>query len=1497
MAAVSEDDLADERIVAADITRHRAEQIRDVPKVAARAGVEIGDLVGGSTWAAPIQDIGILIARTSRSARQDIGARSVTDIVEDVVACPAALVVVALIVVEAVIAALAVERVVARSANQRIRAVAGIAFEVVIAVAADQRVVVALAVDRIVAVAAIEVIVAVSAQDRVVAVLAIDRVVAVVGPAVAADQAIVAAAAIDDVVALLAVDRVVACGGDKGVVAAAEELVLAFAGGRIGRAEIGEGEVGNDVVVDDKHRRPSRIGPVDIDLKVDVRPVLDQLHEAGGERIGAGRVADQRAAQHLVDVDDVVDRAGVEIGNFGEAAAGVPIQGIGIDVPARAAREGLAAAVGDIQEAVAAAAAIEDVVALIIVEGVVTRPAIHRVVAGLAVEIGGPENAAAAVEQIVAGAAIIAVVARTAAQRVVAVVAFEIVVLRRALERIVAGAAHHRVVVVAAVDRVVALVAVKGVAAVKARQAVVSITARNGVVAGIGGNRIPAAGAGEVVVAGRAQEQNAGVGRRERIIARREIVRREAGGIDTVEREDRRPSGSARGAVEVDLQERAAAAVGDRLEVAVEERIVVVIAVRHFVDDVAQVEHVAIAARLRAGRALEVGDFVGRRARRPHHLIGVVACAAGERIEPSAIRDVLEVIVARAAVERIGAGVVDEGVVAVAARQRIVAGPAVYAVIAGAAVDRVVAEFAEELIVAVAALDEVRAASGMDGVVAAMAVDRVAARRAGDAIAVVVVVDDEAFAGRAVAVEVGDGERARRRAVEHQHGLEGIARARTVGIDLQRRAANDRHQRHVAIGEGIVAGREADQPVVDRVAEIDHIPACTRGEIGDVRGDLRVAVIGFQRIGVDARAARKGVGAAVGGIGDIIEEIVAVAARHGIAAAEVIERVVARSAGGDIVAGIGLQIRPDRAGAGVERIVAVAAIEGIGPTAARERIVAVLAEDLIVARSAGDLVVAFLAVEGIVPRAAVDRVVAVVTKDRVVAVARIAFQRIAAIAAVDGIVAILAVDGVAVGRDVVVRGVKGVVPGRAVEDEALSVGREIGAEIVARQVGRMDAVELQRDRPGRTARRSVVIDLEQRVVAAAVVHQLHIARGERIGAGGVAGEIARVEHPAEVDGIAARAGREIGDFRTVGGRSGIGIELIGVIARTARIGVRTGAVSDVLEDVVAAIAGDHIAALARIDGVGARPALDRVAAGIADEIAAPGRTRAVEQIVAVAAIDLVIGAVAGDERVVAVLADEGLAVGTADDRIVAGLAVQVVVAGAAEDRIVAIAAIFGIVAGAAIQRVVVVAADQAIIAAAGIAEQTVGAGAAFQGVVAVAAFESVVAVIAEEVIVAVAALDGVVSTQALDLVIARKPVDRIVEGGTRDVVAGGRSDRVLARIAGIGVEASEIVRRELRSGAAGEDQKGLPRVVRVDGELQDRVRSAVDDLQESVFERIADVAIVHHAIAAEGIVAEIGDERRQIDDVPARAGAKIADGGRGAGEIGVHTMCAGIAVG
>src|SRR4051794_38853202 len=307
------------------------------------------------------------------------------------------------------------------------RVVAGAAEHLVRALAAQADLVVAgAAEDHVRALAALEVVVALVADDAVRAATAVDRVVAEATlEQVAGAEAVVVVQAVapDDVVAAVAGDVVRAVAAEQVVVAVrAGARAGAVLGRHPGRAlrRVGDGRRLDDVLAARDLAAAQRLGVRDA-ARAAVRVDDDRV-----VAVAAGDAVDRRA---VVDVDDVVARAGVD------------------EVGAR---------VG-----------VDDVVAVAAVDVVGARAAVDEVVA---VARGDRVGGRAAVDGVVAGAAVERVVAEAAVQAVVAVVGGQAVVARAAVEDVVAGAAGERVVAGLAVEAVGAGAAGEDIGALDAVQ-------------------------------------------------------------------------------------------------------------------------------------------------------------------------------------------------------------------------------------------------------------------------------------------------------------------------------------------------------------------------------------------------------------------------------------------------------------------------------------------------------------------------------------------------------------------------------------------------------------------------------------------------------------------------------------------------------------------------------------------------------------------------------------------------------------------------------------------------------------------------------------------------------------------------------------------------------------------------------------------------------------------------------------------------------------------
>src|SRR5262249_22307947 len=152
-----------------------------------------------------------------------------------------------------------------------------------------------------------------------------------------------------------------------------------------------------------------------------------------------------------------------------------------------------------------------------------------------------------------------------------------------------------------------------------------------------------------------------------------------------------------------------------------------------------------------------------------------------------------------------------------------------------------------------------------------------------------------------------------------------ITVAAAIQVGLQQRAADaigDKAQ--MPVDEGIVAISPIGHLTED-IAYIQRVPARARGEVGDLIRGGAGGPDDLER--VQARAAGEGI--APRAIGDIADQIVAIAAIDTIVAGDVEEGVVA--------------------GAAAQRVAAVAAFDTVIAVAARDRVVAVLAIKQVVA--------------------------------------------------------------------------------------------------------------------------------------------------------------------------------------------------------------------------------------------------------------------------------------------------------------------------------------------------------------------------------------------------------------------------------------------------------------------------------------------------------------------------------------------------------------------
>ena len=950
----------------------------------------------------------------------------------------------------------------------------------VVAAAAGERIVAQVAVQRVRAIAAIQAVRAGAAAERVVAVVAGQQVV----PA-AADQRVRAAIAAQRVVVRPAAQVVVG-------VAAEQHLphpLRAPALGDIGREHRRRGDV-----LQRHHVHQARPGAVMAELQHGVRARLEQPQEAGGERIGAAVPTGQIGGQVVAQVQHVAARAGLEIGDH----VGVQRAGVVVGVVARRGADP---------------------------EHILPGPA-------------GQRAAGVAARHIVER-----VVARPAIQRIGALGVVEIVVAVAAGQRVRPGAAVQRIVALAAIQAVRPIAALEVVVAVAARQAVRPGIAIQRVVAAIARQRVvvrPAAESAVAVIAAGAAAR-----RPQRVPALRDIGRGKRGRRNVLQRQHIGPARP--GAVMAELQH----GVRARLEQPQEaggERIGAAVPARQVAGQViAQVQHIPA----RAG--LEIGDHVGvQRARivvgvvagRIAELEGILPGPAGQRAAGVAARHVGEDVVARPAIQRIGALGVVERIVAVAAGQRVRPGTAIQRVVALAAIQAVRPVAALEVVAAVAAREAVRPGIAVQRVVAAIARQRIGIRPAAEIIVPVIAAKAHAHPRRAPALgDIGREHRRRGDVLQRHHVHQ--ARPGAVMAELQHGVRARLEQPQEAGGERIGAAVPTGQIGGQVVAQVQHVAARAGLEIGDHVGVQRAGVV----VGVVARRGADPEHILPGPAG---QRAAGVAARH------IVERVVARPAIQRIGA-LGV----------VEIVVAVAAGQRVRPGAAVQRIVALAA------------------VQAVRPALAVEVVVAFTAAQQVGAVA--ALQVVAAAAAIDAVIVRPAGEGVAE----IVAGLR--LPGRPLRVPCL---RDV---VVGKAAGR-GGLEHHHIHPV-PARRAVMVQLQHAVRAH--LGDAQETGHERIGGGVPAGQVGG-QVGTQVQHVPARPGLEIGDgvglqrHRVVVGVLPRRVaEPEHILPRAAGQRAAGVAAGDIVERVVAVAAIQRIGAGGIVQVIRPRPAGQRVRAALA----------------------------------------------------------------------------------------------------------------------------------------------------------------------------------------------------------------------------------------------------------------------------------------------------------
>ena len=871
---------------------------------------------------------------------------------------------------------------------------------------------------------------------------------------------IVAIATAQAVVAVAAVQRVVAAIAADGVVERGTEQFVAA------------------VVIIDRDRVGRRQRALE-NVVVGQRLVVDTVeHQDRAGRSGGVEVEQEHGVAGPVGPEREIaegERVGADRQAMGIAGVGQVGPGVGealaedcqdrCEIDLVAARAGLE--VGDvvgIRNDCGVAAILDGVEDV----GVLARAAGQQVAAIVPVgDVGEDVVAVAAEDRVVAGRAVVAALVRIrAARRVDAVVA------RAGVDALVAAGAGN--------DGVIAGIAGHGLVRKAAGgERVVTVAARGMAVVGVGGED-------QVVVAEAAGEARIAAVGDQRVVAGAAVHRLVVGVAGTDDR------------IIAEAAEQRGRLAGDRKAV------------------------VAVAAVDRVG-AVAVAD-------------GVIALTGRDAVVAAAVRDRIvagradDRVVAAAAIEdRAGgaeAGI--DGIVTVATVQRILAGTTDQRVVTGLADDRVVSRSADKAVVAAAAVN---------GIVAAIAENGVVELRADQNVAVVVVIDRHGDGWRQDTLDdVVVRQRGGINAGQHQDRL---CRAAGIEVELDERVAGAiRCQREIAVQERIRTDRQAvgvagvgqvgpgvgEALAEDRQdrCEIDLVAARAGLEVGDVvgiRNDCGVAAIldGVEDVGVLARAAGQQV-AAIVPVGDVGEDVVAVAAE---------DRVVAGRA---VVAAL-VRIR---AVGRVDRVVAGAGVDAVVAALARgDRIIAGVAGDRLVAVAGdGHRVVAGAAGDGIVMPGQRDAVFAGTGVDRLVVDGNI-----------DGVVESAADDPADVGQRIeaaagIGAAARGVGRGAAVE-------RDGDAGALATVVDGVDPrAAIQRVGTCAADERVVTDAAEQGIVAVAAVEAVRAGQANQAVVAGIAEQ--RVVVQAAGQGIVARcadlagagAGGVIADNVITGDRRG-----------------------------------------------------------------------------------------------------------------------------------------------------------------------------------------------------------------------------------------------------------------------------------------------------------------------------------------------------------------------
>ena len=430
-------------------------------------------------------------------------------------------------------------------------------------------------------------------------------------------------------------------------------------------------------------------------------------------------------------------------------------------------------------------------------------------------------------------------------------------------------------------------------------------------------------------------------------------------------------------------------------------------------------------------------------------------------------------------------------------------------VLAEFAVQFVVAALAEELVVAVASQDEIVAFAAERDVVALVG---------GDDVVALVAVD------QVIAAAAGDD-------VDAALAFEVIVALIAMDAVVV-----------VAAEDGVVALGAADGVVAVESEDAVASGAAVDDVVAVFAVDPVVAVAGVDAIVADAAE----------------DDVVAGAAVEGVVAAMAVKPVVAVAADEVVVRGVA-----------VELVIALLAVQAVGLVGG---VAGAAAEELVVAKAAGEEVEAVQAEEAVVAEAAVDDVVAVLAVDPVVAVA--GGDAVVAVAAEDDVVAVAAVDRVVAG--VAFQGVVAVAAAEVVV--AVAAFDQVIAVLAEELVVAAEAVEL--------------------VVAVAAVHGVQAGAAVEDVVGGSA--VKPVDAGVADEDIAVAAALD--DVVAVAGVEAVeaGFAVDAVVADVAVDVIVAGAAEEV---VVAAAAADLVVAAAAEKAVAAAAAEDNVVAAAAGALA------------------------------------------------------------------------------------------------------------------------------------------------------------------------------------------------------------------------------------------------------------------------------------------------------